>query len=356
MKTRTYALAIVAAMLQIFGFTHSAMGKNIQPSIIPPAFHVVEIASEAEWSHVHDVSNAGMAAGEAYFSEDGQFVTKAFAWNPSWGQGKETKYLFDIPGLSNIDTVVAYGANDQGMVVGYVSHGGTLDAFRWNTNTDTVELITTGSFNFGIATSINNQGMITGAVGNVFNNAAIWEEGALQPIITPGWTSTANASNNSGITVGESRTFTDILAFRFFDNTVTILPPLPLSDTSHTNAVNESGTVVGSSGGHAVMWPMIGGVLDLGTLPTDHESVALGINDHGVVVGSSGVQGNSRGVIFWGGRVIDIAPICGTITQSANDINNLGWIAANGASAMVLIPDWDPYDTDQKKSPDTAVD
>lgn len=69
--------------------------------------------------------------------------------------------------------------------------------------------------------------------------------------------------------------------------------------------VNNSGTIVGSSltatgETHAFRWTLLGGMVDLGTLPGDGWSKAVGITDDGQILGISGVSGQSHGQpVIW---------------------------------------------------------
>ena len=69
--------------------------------------------------------------------------------------------------------------------------------------------------------------------------------------------------------------------------------------------VNNSGTIVGSSltttgETHAFRWTLLGGMVDLGTLPGDGWSKAIGITDDGQILGVSGGSGQSHGQpVIW---------------------------------------------------------
>ncbi len=124
----------------------------------------------------------------------------------------------------------------------------------------------------------------------------------------------------------------------------------PNSPTAYSTAlaVNNSGTVVGSSGetngpagSHAIMVDVGGKMTDLGSFGGSLSS-ALGINSTGTIVGESQDGGASFGVfrafVSDGRGLTDlnalIAPIPGFQLVSATGINDVGQIAAYGRFAI----------------------
>ncbi|MDB5349689.1 MAG: extracellular repeat protein family [Planctomycetota bacterium] len=102
-------------------------------------------------------------------------------------------------------------------------------------------------------------------------------------------------------------------------------------------AVNNSGTVVGESGNHAISVDASGKMTDLGSLGGTL-SAALGINSAGTIVGESQAAGDGFGLfrafVSDGHGLTDlnnlIAPIPGFQLISASGINDAGQIAAYG--------------------------
>jgi probable HAF family extracellular repeat protein len=128
---------------------------------------------------------------------------------------------------------------------------------------------------------------------------------------------------------------------------------------SRAESINDSGQVVGVSGGqaigttvvfgHAFLWSQADGIVDLGALPGDLESAAKAINDHGQVVGSSGSALPGPGPHFrafsWtpAGGMVDLGTLPGDTWSSALAINNQGQIVGtsgdgNGSRAFLWTP------------------
>ena len=95
-------------------------------------------------------------------------------------------------------------------------------------------------------------------------------------------------------------------------------------------AINDDGDAAGSSGGHAVLWPHAGGVVDLGVLPGDTTSTAMAINSKGQVAGLSHSMQNTFDptfpyhAFFYDGGQMSPIPVSGVVGSSAVLMNDSG--------------------------------
>lgn len=103
--------------------------------------------------------------------------------------------------------------------------------------------------------------------------------------------------------------------------------------------INNDGDAIGWSGGHAVLWPHAGNVVDLGVLPGDTESMALSINSKGQVAGLSHPMQNTfdptfpyHAFFYDGGQMTPI-PVPGVVGSSTVFMNDSG---------EVLVSSYDP--------------
>jgi len=133
------------------------------------------------------------------------------------------------------------------------------------------------------------------------------------------------------------------------------LGTLPGGVTSIANATNSSGVIVGQSDGsstdgnwHAVGWDADREIRDLGTLPGGTYSIAFAINDSNVVVGYGNLSNNAPHAIIWtssGKQDLNslIPSASGWVLINANAINNAGQITGYGTikgsnHAFLLTP------------------
>ena len=97
---------------------------------------------------------------------------------------------------------------------------------------------------------------------------------------------------------------------------------------SYPNAINNSGQVIGTSGGHAFSWTRAGGMVDLGT------GEAVAVNDSGQVVGYSN-DGGAIVAFSWtpaGGMVKLVLP-GGYLYSAAKAVNSNGEVVGFSSSA-----------------------
>jgi probable HAF family extracellular repeat protein len=94
--------------------------------------------------------------------------------------------------------------------------------------------------------------------------------------------------------------------------------------------INNEGDVIGWSERHAVLWPHEGGIVDLGVLPGDADSMPLAINAKGQIAGLSHPLQNTfdptfpyRAFLYDGGEMTPI-PVPGVVGSSGVFINDSG--------------------------------
>lgn len=118
------------------------------------------------------------------------------------------------------------------------------------------------------ANAINDTGTVVGVADTTDRqvlHAFLWRDGHMIDLPAPrrAWWTEAVAVNNSGLTVGYSLTSNDAPNAAFDDYSTAIawvegilarLPERPHADQSSAAAVNDSGVIVGQSGGAAVIW------------------------------------------------------------------------------------------------------
>jgi probable HAF family extracellular repeat protein len=150
--------------------------------------------------------------------------------------------------------------------------------------------------------------------------------------------SQALAVSNRGQVIGTSTLSGEgqTRAFVWDQGKMTALPPFEGAMFSEALDVNDSGTVVGQSGGVAVRWQN-GGVRSLGTLGGE-SSFATGINPSGVIIGNGSTPaGDFHGWVFKNGVMTDLGAFGGT-TSSADGINSAGDIVGSFTASPVATP------------------
>ena len=135
--------------------------------------------------------------------------------------------------------------------------------------------------------------------------------------------SRASAIADRGIVAGTSSLPSgETRAFLWDQGSMIALPPLNGTPFSEGIDVNDSGIVVGQSGGIATRWEG-GSVQSLGTLGGG-SSFANGINSSGVIVGSSSTaSGSFHGFVFQNGQMIDLGTF-GGVSSTAEGVNSSG--------------------------------
>jgi len=149
--------------------------------------------------------------------------------------------------------------------------------------------------------------------------------------------SAAVALNAAGSIIGYADTpdRARIVAVRWVNDAITALPSLTLGH-AFGSAINEAGDSVGTAitaegQGHAVLWPVEGGIVDLHTL--GWASVGLGLTADGQVIGTvSGAEPGDRGFVWvpLTGMLL-LPPVAGDSQSYATAINDAGVIIGESA-------------------------
>lgn len=147
------------------------------------------------------------------------------------------------------------------------------------------------------------------------------------------WDSYVRGINASGQVAGWARSTWGDRGFFHDGSVMHTLPtlPAPYNTGCYVTAVNASGQVVGyctssSSGNHAFIWSISGGMQDLGLI-LGAPGEANGINDAGQVVGFYYLSGLRRAFLYTPGVGVEtIATLPGGNTNQAKAINNAGQV------------------------------
>lgn len=267
-------------------------------------------------SYARCINDAGQVLGSSMSYGTGD-IRGVFLWNHASGMVDiQTEGQFDLPG----------DINKNGQVVGTADSGyGLRNAVLRETNEELIQLasITEQSYSTS-AYAINDNGWIAGSSGGF---AVLWKStGVVQSIGgTAGSYSSATDINNNGSIIWEeslytNQRFTGARSYIWNQGINTLLQGLNTNDRCYAYSINDSGTVVGSSGNHAVVWGPNGAItLDLGI------GTAYGINGSGQIVGLKEDK-----AVLWnpdGSIATDLGMLAGTNTFSiAYGINDSGQI------------------------------
>jgi probable HAF family extracellular repeat protein len=232
--------------------------------------------------------------------------------------------------------------NDLGQVVGWYATSPNVDHAVLFANGTATTLGTPGDMNFPL--DINNSGEIVGNLVDAQSksHAILYSNGKFTDIGGLGGDgSSAGAINESGQIVGSSSLPVNgaTHAFRYSNGSMQDLGTLG-GNSSGASDINASRQVVGSSNlpgnasTHAFLYTD-GRMIDLGSLGRPF-SGATAINASGWVVGSAGIY-NDRipAFVYDGTTMFDLnnlldASGAGWTVLEATDINDAGWIAAEG--------------------------
>lgn len=305
------------------------------------------------------INDLGQVVG--YYSQcGGAEGNEAFLWTPESGV-----VTLDPP--AGVWSARAWDVNEAGQIVGVMSASGVGDrGFLWEAG-DWTELSPQGGGIHAGAYGNNALGQVTGYRdhddGKAYARYAfIWEGGTFTDIPpTYGTKSVARDVNQAGQVVGWMGTsqFNDSHGFLWEDGEMIDLGVIPGGYTSEANAVNNSAQVVGKGRlshpdppgwvWHGFYWSN-GEMIDLGTLPGYNRSTANDINDTPQIIGycSYPDPNDARPFIWQHGQMTDlnelIPPESEVSLDSALAISNSGeitcWATDLGGHtvAAVLTP------------------
>lgn len=244
----------------------------------------------------------------------------------------------------------------SGSILGETPVGNTWAPTIWSQGTTTQLGLPTG-YSGGQAVATNASGAVVGDVNTPggIGHAFLYQNGQMTDLGSlggPSAFSMAAAVNSSGQVTGSAdmSSTSPPHAFLYQNGQMTDLGTLG-GPQSVGMAINDQGQVVGSSTldanntvQHAFLYSA-GKMVDLGTLPGSNESEAVGINNSGTIVGDSG----GHLVIWQNGSILDVNNLLknppGFLLSDATGINNLGQIVGvsygpNGgyAQGFLLTP------------------
>jgi probable HAF family extracellular repeat protein len=242
----------------------------------------------------------GDSSSEAFAINDAGVIVGA-SWSASyqphavvWSQGQ----VFDLGALAGGTASMALAVNEEGQVAGWSeSGGGTHHAVRWDLDSGQVVDLGTGAGINAEATGINDSGVIVGwfessdgtahavvidpdgfmtdlgglslalaintggqiagvaRTGGDSDHAVVWEEGEIIDLDPTGSSSRATAISDDGLVVGSTVRSGSDVAVQWEASTQEASTLGGLSDESTVAyGINESGQIVGESGGRPVLW------------------------------------------------------------------------------------------------------
>ena len=217
----------------------------------------------------------------------------------------------DLAGDPSTDFSATFGLNDKGEVVGGLNTATSLRPFRAKRGQNFQLLELLPGDNGGLAFAINEGGEVAGySTGKAGERAVWWDlHGNPKPLESPpGLTSRALGLNDKGDIVGV--TGSGRLQGLLWPNKGHLVKLGTLSGATGSQAVsiNERGEIAGFADGidgvpyrtRAVMWTPGGQTIqDLGSLFKDGTSRARDINDSGEVVGTSGGGHHDLRAFIW---------------------------------------------------------
>jgi probable HAF family extracellular repeat protein len=305
------------------------MNKTLSKAFLTIVFSLASLSAVAEYtftlldgldgskSYVSSINNLGQIVG----GSDTDFDTGAFRatlWNngvatdlhPQGSIGSYAASINDLGQIVGTSTYAdrphqratlwnngvasdihpqgssAYSINNSGQIVG-LSH---IRATLWNNGVAT-DLHPQGS-DYSSATSINDLGQIVGTSTYTDGNqrATVWNNGVATDIHPQGSDqSLAYSINNSGQIVGASVTADGNDRSTLWNNGVAT----DINPQGRTNSINNSGQIVGVSGGRATLWNN-GVATDLNSFLSASDlsagwflTQAYDINDNGWIIGDA---------------------------------------------------------------------
>ncbi|MCW7541261.1 hypothetical protein OOT46_25960 [Aquabacterium sp. A7-Y] len=233
-----------------------------------------------------------------------------------WAAGGDVKALPDLERPGHRKSAFAQAINDLGDVVGESSGRAVL----WDHRGGVRDLGSLPTYPQGRVSvrAINNARQVVGFAAVTVQNAGTGERAFLWSEATgmqdlgahlgpPNMSSQANAINEQGQVVGETRSSDGRReAFVWSKHEGLLRLGGPRNAYSHANDINNEGQVAGSLNDEAILWSRSGGLQRLKDLidPTDPLGQdirlynAYAINDKGEVTASADVPGRGRGAVL----------------------------------------------------------
>ena len=295
------------------------------------------------YSYAAAINNAGQIVGHSYTS--GDIGVHATLWDGG--------VIKDLGTLGWGSTSQANGINDAGQIVGRsFDSDSSTHATTWinGTITDLYPLAGGGHY----AYAINSTGQIAGsspAFGYPQGVAVLWHNGTRTVLGGQGEAySDGYAINDNGLVVGASALYNGTaappLATLWSGIEYTHLGTLGgsssiASDINNAEQIVGRSELAGNTSTHATLWSN-GSIIDLGTLGGT-VSWARAINEVGQIVGQSRTSGDTEthATLWLNGAAIDLNDYldadmasAGWVLNSANDINNNGWIVGLASNSQ----------------------
>lgn len=257
------------------------------------------------------INDAGVVAGVNRFWSDSGDLPAAFLWSATTG-------LVNVVDDGNETTAV--DLNEQGqLLVTSATSDGVPDSRVYLTDLtgERIYLPEVGGRRLE-PTDLTDSGMVVGYATNPTSCCGepfVWTQQGITYLDDLGGTSeytVPTAANNDGLVVGSSPAPSgDVHAVLWRENGELVdLGGLPGASESRALKINETGMVIGNSGGRGFVWTEHDGLRDLGTLG-GYDSYPVDVNDEGIVIGHSR---NADGV--WRGfawtettGMVDLGPV-----------------------------------------------
>jgi len=201
----------------------------------------------------------------------------------------------------------------------------------------TIEMTDLGNLGYAAseALAVNDAGQIVGISNKTQSTGSsfLWENGVMTDIGKPAGFSSSRPEdiNNLGQVAGYAMVQVNgawtSRAFSWTKNGgYQLLPAFNGSTTSKVTAINDNGTIVGNSGGHAVAW-INGSIVDLGA-----DGVPYDVNANGDIAGDC-AQGACRWTASTGWQLVQtMSGTQGEALGINNDGHVVGWGPVNGST------------------------
>lgn len=318
-------------------FAVVALFQASSPTFAAPPLYDLKVLPVGQGSAAYALNESGDVVGSGFFS--GSPTQHPFVFDAQTGTVQNLNVLAGERGI-------ATGINELGMVTGFIDDGRLKPFIYDGVIFSTIDVAQLG-FDAGVSSAINDQGQVAGTLRNDDGAAsAFFYDGQLAIDLGAlgGNTSFGEGLNNSGVVVGAAQLEQSSVlhAFAFQDEVMQDLGTLNSTfPDSIAVDINDAGLTVGyvsepAGAGLTSAAIFVNGMAQLlGTLSNDPEaesSHANGVNDAGAIVGDFQVPAAlPRGFIYSDGEMYDLNlyvrnPRAITIVE-ANAINNAGQIA-----------------------------